>query len=51
MSTEHEEIHFEWREPLSFINSSQTEEREMYIGSRRSCAQCVAMEDLYRGLI
>jgi hypothetical protein len=33
------------------IEFTQVEEREMYIGSRRSHAQCEAMEDLYRGSI
>ena len=31
------------------VESSQLEERKMYIGYRRSCAQHEVMEDLYRG--
>jgi hypothetical protein len=52
MPNEHEERNIvEQHESQGVIESSQVEEREMYIGSRRSCAQCEAMEDLYRGLI
>jgi hypothetical protein len=39
----------EQQESQDAIEFSQVEEREMYIGSRRSRAQREAMEDLYRG--
>jgi len=52
MLNEHEEINVvEQHEPQGVIGSSQLEEREMYIGSRISCAQREAMEDLYRGSV
>jgi hypothetical protein len=35
----------------SVIEFTEAEEREMYIGSRRSRAQCEAMKYLYRGSI
>jgi hypothetical protein len=39
------------QESQGVIEFTQAEEREMYIGSRRSCAQCEAMEDTYMGLV
>ena len=49
MSNEQEEVNIvEQQQSQGIINSSQAEEREMYIGSRRSHAQREAMEDLYR---
>jgi hypothetical protein len=52
VSNAHEEINIvEQQQSQGIINSSQAEEREMHIGSRRSCAQSEAMEDLYRGSI
>ena len=41
----------EQQKSQGIINSSQVEEREMYIGSRISHAQREAMEDLYRGSV
>ena len=41
----------EQQQSQGIINSSQAEEREMYIGSRRSCAKREAMEDHYRGSV
>jgi hypothetical protein len=41
----------EQRESQGVIEFSQVEEREMYIGSRRSRAQREAMEDLYKGSV
>jgi hypothetical protein len=41
----------EQQESQGVIEFSQTKEREIYISSRRSCAQREAMEDLYRGSI
>jgi len=52
VSNEHEERNIvEQQQSQGIINSSQAEEREMYIGSRRSRAQREAMEDLYRGSV
>ena len=52
VSNEHEEVNIvEQQQSQGIINSSQAEEREMYIGSIRSRAQREAMEDLYRGSI
>ena len=52
VSNEHEERNiFEQQQYQGIINSSQVEEREMYIGSRISHAQCEAMEEIYRGSI
>ena len=52
MSNEHEKINIvEQQQSQGIINSSQAEEREMYIRSRRSRAQREAMEDLYRGSV
>ena len=52
MSNEHEESNVvEQHEHQGVNESSHAHEREMYIESRRSCAQCEAMEDLYRGSI
>ena len=52
VSNEHEEVNIvEQQQSQGIINSSQAEEREMYIGSRRSRAQREAMEDLYRGSV
>jgi len=49
---EHQETHnVEQQQPQAIINSPQVEEREIYIGSRRSRAQREAMEDLYRGSV
>ena len=49
---EHEEINIiEQQQSQGIINSSQVEEREMYIGSRIYHAQREAMENLYRGLV
>ena len=49
VSNAHDEIKIvEQQQSQGIINSSQAEEREMYIGSRRSCAQREAMEYLYR---
>ena len=49
VSNGHEEINIvEQQQSQGIINSSQVEEREMYIGSRRSRAQREAMEDFYR---
>jgi hypothetical protein len=39
----------EQQESEGAIEFTQVEERSMYIGSRRSRAQCETMEDLYRG--
>ena len=39
----------EQHEHQGVIVSSHIEEREMYIGSRRSCAWREVMEDIYRG--
>jgi len=47
MSNENEERNVE---PHG-VESSQAEEREMYIGSRRSCARREAMEELYKGSV
>jgi hypothetical protein len=41
----------EVQESQGAIEITQEEEREMYIGSRRSHAQREAMEDLYKGLV
>ena len=52
MLNAHEEINIvEQQQSQGIINSSQVEEREMYIGSRRSRVQREAMEDLYRGSV
>ena len=52
VSNEQEEVNIvEQQQTQGIINSSQAEEREMYIGSRRSCAQCEGEEDLYKGLV
>lgn len=52
MSNEHEERHIvEHQQSQCISNSPQVEKREMYIGSRRSCAHREAMEDLYRGSV
>ena len=39
------------QESQGAIEFTQVEEREIYIGARRSHAQCESMEDLYRDSI
>jgi hypothetical protein len=52
MSNEFEERNIvEQQESEGAIEFSQVEEREMYIGSRRSRAQHESMEDLYKGVV
>ena len=52
MPNKHQETHIvEQQQPQAIINSPQVEEREIYIGSRRSRAQREAMEDLFRGSV
>ena len=52
MPNESEETNIvEVQECQGAIEITQEEEREMYIGSWRSHAQCEAMEDLYRGSV
>jgi hypothetical protein len=53
MSNESEETNIVevQQESQGAIEFTQAEEREMYIGSRRSRAQREAMEDLYRGSV
>jgi hypothetical protein len=41
----------EVQESQGAIENTQVDEREMYIGSGMSHAQCESMEDLYRGLV
>jgi len=49
MPNEYEERNIvEQQESQSIIESSQVEDIEIFIDSRRSCAQCEGMEDLYR---
>jgi len=52
VSNEHEERNIdEQQQSQGIINSSQVEEREMYIGSRRYRAQHEVTEDLYKDLV
>jgi hypothetical protein len=52
MPNESEETNIvEVQESQGVVEITQAEEIEMYIGSRRSRAQCEAMEYLYRGSI
>jgi hypothetical protein len=52
MSNESEERNIvEQQESQGSIEFTQVNEREMYIGSRRSHAQREAMDELYRGSI
>ena len=52
MSNESEETNIvEVQESQGVIEITQAKEREMYIGLQRSCAQCEAMKELYKGSV